>query len=35
VYEAIAPYFVCNQLDAVSLKGKSAPVPIYELVEAK
>lgn len=35
VYEAITPYFVCNQLEAVSLKGKSAPVPIYELVEAK
>ena len=31
-HESIAPYFVCNSLDAVSLKGTSAPVPIYELI---
>lgn len=35
VHEAIAPYFICNALEAVSLKGKSAPVPIYELVGPK
>ena len=35
VYKAIAPHFVCNVLEAVSLKGKSAPVPIFELVGAK
>ncbi len=35
VHEAIAPYFTCNALEAVSLKGKSAPVPIFELVGPK
>lgn len=35
VHEAIAPYFTCNALEAVSLKGKSAPVPIFELVGLK
>lgn len=35
VHEAIAPYFTCNELEAVSLKGKSAPVPIFELVGPK
>jgi class 3 adenylate cyclase len=35
VHEAIAPYFECNALEAVSLKGKSAPVPIFELIGAK
>ena len=35
VHEAISPYFQCNALEAVSLKGKSAPVPIFELVGPK
>lgn len=35
VYEAIAPYFKCNALEPVSLKGKSAPLPIYELIGLK
>lgn len=32
VQEAIAPHFSLNALEPVSLKGKSAPVPIFELV---
>lgn len=32
VYEAIASDYVCKELEAVSLKGKSQPVPIYELL---
>ncbi len=35
VYEAIEPYFRCNALEPVSLKGKSAPIPIFELVGVK
>ena len=35
VHEAIAPYFECLELEPVSLKGKSAPVPIFELVGTK
>jgi class 3 adenylate cyclase len=35
VQEAIAPYFECLELEPVSLKGKSAPVPIFELVGLK
>jgi class 3 adenylate cyclase len=35
VHEAISPYFRCNALEAVSLKGKSAPVPIFELIGPK
>jgi class 3 adenylate cyclase len=35
VHDAIAPYFTCNALEAVSLKGKSAPVPIFELIGPK
>ncbi|MBV6396682.1 MAG: hypothetical protein HFACDABA_02282 [Anaerolineales bacterium] len=32
VQEALAPFFHCNALPPVSLKGKSAPVPIFELI---
>lgn len=32
VHEIIAPFLHCNALEPVSLKGKSAPVPIFELV---
>ncbi len=32
VYEAIASDYDCKELEAVSLKGKSQPVPIYELI---
>lgn len=35
IHEAIAPYFHCNTLEPVSLKGKSAPVPIFELIGPK
>jgi class 3 adenylate cyclase len=35
VHEAIAPYFKCNTLEPVSLKGKSAPLPVFELVGVK
>jgi class 3 adenylate cyclase len=35
VHEAIAPYFECLELEPVSLKGKSTPVPIFELVGTK
>ena len=32
VHEAISASFKCNALEPVSLKGKSAPVPIFELI---
>lgn len=32
VHEAISAYFKCNALEPVSLKGRSAPLPIFELV---
>lgn len=32
VHQAISADFVCKELEAVSLKGKSQPVPIYELL---
>ncbi len=35
IHEAITPFFACNSLEPVSLKGKSAPVPIFELVGPK
>ncbi|MEW5939190.1 MAG: adenylate/guanylate cyclase domain-containing protein [Chloroflexota bacterium] len=35
VYEAITHKFNCNALEPVSLKGKSAPVPIFELIGPK
>jgi class 3 adenylate cyclase len=35
VHEAIAHKFNCTALEPVSLKGKSAPVPIFELVGPK
>lgn len=35
VHEMIAPYFECKSLSKVSLKGKSAPVQIYELIGSK
>jgi class 3 adenylate cyclase len=35
VHEAVSPYFECNSLGEVSLKGKSAPVPIYEVIQAQ
>jgi len=34
VYESISADYICNELEAVSLKGKSQPVPIYELISA-
>lgn len=34
VYETIAAHFKCQSLGQVSLKGKSAPTTIYELLEA-
>jgi class 3 adenylate cyclase len=35
VHDAIEPYFNCVALEPVSLKGKSAPLPIFELVGPK
>lgn len=35
VHEVIAPYFECNALEPVSLKGKSAPLPIFEVIGLK
>jgi adenylate cyclase len=35
VYDVISGHFECNSLGEVSLKGKSAPVPIYELIGVK
>lgn len=35
VREAVAPFFACKAQGKVSLKGKSAPVPIFELIGPK
>jgi len=35
IYEEVATHFKCNSLGDVSLKGKSAPTPIFEVVEHK
>jgi len=35
IHEAVSPYFECNSLGEGSLKGKSAPVPIFEVIQAK
>lgn len=35
VYDAISADFNCNALEPVSLKGKSAPLPIFELIGPK
>ena len=34
VHEAVSQHFECNSLGEVSLKGKSAPIPIYEVIQA-
>ena len=35
VYEEVAAHFKCNSLGDISLKGKSAPTPIFEVIGHK